>query len=226
MEVVATVSVRTMPCKTFFRSLLQWPPQGKHIPSISRGWKILKRWTHLHNQIFRVKRRLPDRNDRGSKRFTNNRRRSKLQPFFQWRGLREISTRNSVKPTGRTSLPAQFVALDKQLPHKDELNTSTILKPILWHVRWCFKALTRNIPHIGRETGSPITLPFWTLVNKRSEIERRKMLKFGFIETEAMSWSLPVVFSTKKHYTYHSIFYYGHLNSITVLDSNPLPRMD
>lgn len=57
-------------------------------------------------------------------------------------------------------------------------------------------------------------------------IEIARMLKEDIIELEIFEWASSIVFTPKKDRSLHFCVSYLKLNSVTIRDSHPFPRMD
>ena len=70
----------------------------------------------------------------------------------------------------------------------------------------------------------PYRLPYAYRDAVKAEIE--EMLKHGVIEESYSEWSAPIVLVKKKDGTLRLCVDYRQLNSISVMDAYPMPRID
>ena len=85
------------------------------------------------------------------------------------------------------------------------------------------------VHHIHTGTGQPIRLPAYRLPHAfRDQVKKelKEMLEAGIIEHSSSEWSFPKVVVRKKDGSLRICVDYRRLNSITRVDSYPMPRID
>ena len=133
------------------------------------------------------------------------------------------------------TLPEYMNPVLKSLEHLSSEQVAEIKKLLLKHLNVFAKSKTdfgqtSIIKHkINTGNAVPIKQPprrFPISKKEAAEKELQRMLECGVIEPSKSPWSSPVVLVTKKDGSLRFCVDYRKLNSVTVKDSYPLPRID